>query len=180
VAASPATPSLRLKLDRAYEHIQALERDISAWIKTDPYEIADEPDPEPPLEQVSHPNVIYRRFRITRLDPVPAPLLIIVGDCLFNLRSALDHLAFALAVTNTPNMTTEQEASCEFPIFHDRPTKHGKERRKIGCIDPQAAAVIKALQPHHRRDYRDDPLWQIHELNRIDKHPWPSCRSSSR
>lgn len=162
--------SFRLKLNRAYEHAETLDRETRAWIETDPYEIVDEADPEPPLHQVNHAHVIYRRFRITRLDQMPDRFLALTGDCLFNLRSSLDHLAFALALARTPSMTSEQEAGSEFPIFHDRPMRHGEERRKVGCINPQAAAIIKALQPHHRRDYRDDPLWQIHELNRIDKH----------
>jgi hypothetical protein len=163
--------SFEHKLNRADKHVEALKHETGAWVETNPYEIVDEPDPEPPLEQSSDLRVVYRRFRVSRIDPVPDSLLTIVGDCLFNIRSALDHLAFSLAKAYTPTMTIEQEVGSEFPIFHERPMKTGEEVRKIGCVHPGAAAVIKAMQPHHRGSlYRDEPLWQIQELNRVDKH----------
>lgn len=163
--------SFSLKLDRAREHLQIFEDEARTWIETKPYGIVDEPDPNPPPHPFNQVTTIHRRFRMTRVDPVPARLSLIVEDCVFNIRSALDHLALALAKSFTPNMTDRQIATSEFPVFHLATLDPNTESRKIGCIAPAARTIIKALQPYHRgNSYHSDPLWRVHELNRIDKH----------
>jgi hypothetical protein len=68
-------------------------------------------------------------------------------------------------------MSDAQIQGSEFPIYYTGPMSRGTAQGKIGCICPTAQAVIKALQPHHRGNaYRLDPLWQIYEIDRIDKH----------
>ena len=68
-------------------------------------------------------------------------------------------------------MTADQVEGSEFPIRHRGPMKPDVEEKKIGCIDPGAIVAINGMQPYHRGNgYTSDPLWQIHELNRIDKH----------
>ncbi|HTV56667.1 MAG TPA: hypothetical protein VMI06_17350 [Terriglobia bacterium] len=164
------THSFGLKLDRAREHLQAFEQEAEAWVKTKPYAIVDEPDPNPPPQPIGNAVVIQRRFRVTRVDPVPGRLSLILGDCLFNIRSSLDHLALYLAKNHTPNMTPTQIRGSEFPIFQ-KPPSRPEERRKIGYVAPAVRSVIMALQPYHRGNtYHTHPLWQIHELNNIDKH----------
>ena len=47
----------------------------------------------------------------------------------------------------------------------------GQEKSKIGFIHPDAANLIKAIQPHLKgTKYKEDPLWILNELERIDKH----------
>jgi len=166
-------PSFQLKLDRASEHLDALDRKVRAWVDGKPFSVIDEPDPEPPLEALTF-HFRARRFRVERADDIPVDFAILIGDCLFNLRSALDHLALALAraysARNGVTMTPKQVRGSAFPIF-SRPMEVKDEEERIGCIDPAACAEIKALQPYHLKgDYASDPLWQIHELNCIDKH----------
>jgi hypothetical protein len=166
-----ANHSFLLKFERAKEHLHALELDAATWIESEPYRIIDEPDPDPPPYPVSNIGVSCRRFRVTRVDPVPKRFSLLIGDCVFNLRAALDHLALSLAKAFTPNITDRQIATSEFPIFHDEQMFKSVEERRIGCVAPPARKVIKLLQPYQRGDgYHSDPLWQLHELNRIDKH----------
>jgi len=122
--------SFYLKLDRAYEHSKALEDEATGWIKAKPYGIVDEPDPETTPDWVSARHH-HRRFRVTRVDPVPDRFSILIGDCVHNLRSALDHLALALARRHTPSMTADEIRGSEFPIFGDRPMSAGEEQPKI-------------------------------------------------
>src|SRR5688500_2689164 len=136
--------SFSLKLDRAREHLDSFEVEIGAWLITEPYGIVDEPDPEPPPQPVPD-GYRPRRFRIVRSAGVPARLSLLIRDCLFNLRAALDHLAFALAFANTPGMLESQISSSEFPIFRNLMDSKA-EQRKIGCIAPAACDAIKALQ----------------------------------
>jgi hypothetical protein len=165
------TPSFNLKLDRAREHLQTFKVKARSWVEGKPYSVVDERDPEPPLDTLSFAGLQRRRFRLARIDPVPDPLSLILGDSVHNLRASLDHLAMALAKAVTPAMTEKQIRGSEFPISDENPIATDLMDKKIGCVAPAARIIIEALQPHHRGNkYRDDPLWQIHELDRIDKH----------
>src|SRR5204862_8169161 len=76
------------KLDRAYEHLQALNAEIERWVARYPYGLRHEVGDEG-REHVGFLEV-YRR-------PDSAQFGLLIGDCAHNLRSALDHLAFAAA-----------------------------------------------------------------------------------
>lgn len=162
-----ASRSFDLKVERAYEHLNAFQAEASAWIDTKPYGIVDEQDPEPPPQPVGK-GCQPRRFRINRVTPVPEQLSLILGDCLFNLRSGLDHLALALARSHTPGMSQTQIGQSEFPIFSNARKYADQATKKIACVHPAASAIIEAFQPYHRG--HGYPLSQLHELNRIDKH----------
>ena len=162
--------SFNLKLARAREHLKAFDIYATAWIEAKPYKGIDEPDPEPPPQPVAD-GFYARRFRLYRIEPFPGWIGSILGDCLFNLRSCLDHLALALAKAFTPSLADDDITNSEFPIFDKSSGFQNQKGRKIGRIAPPAQAVIESLQPYHRGNaYATHPLWQIHSLNRIDKH----------
>lgn len=101
----------------------------------------------------------------------PDDLSLLVGECLHNTRSFLDNLVFHLGVAYSgANFTPEMQERSEFPIFGTRPMTTNEETRKIGGIHPDARAIIKQLQPHHVTDIRSAPLFQLHELDRHNKH----------
>src|SRR5262249_17836336 len=135
------------------------------WLATNPYGITDEFDPN-------------RSLNIVKITPTGFPdviLPILIGDCLFNMRSALDHLAFALVTKQYGTFPPENIArGIEFPIFHDETKYSGRERdRRIGLIHPDAQAIIDRLQPCHAgNDFRSHFLWQLNELCNMDKHRW--------
>jgi hypothetical protein len=165
-----ATHSFWLKLDRAYEHLKLFEREAEAWVEDQSKRVVDEPDPDPAPYHVFESDAIRKRIRVTGVDEVPMRFSILIGDCVFNLRSALDHLALALGLAHTPGMSAKQIKGSEFPVFN-RPMTQGDETKMIGCLHPAAAAAIKGMQPYLRgSNYATDPIWQIHELNIIDKH----------
>jgi hypothetical protein len=50
-----------------------------------------------------------------------------------------------------------------------------ERRKKIGCIHPNAQDIIVELQPYqHPTTFWLDPLWQLHQLNNVDKHRLPN------
>jgi hypothetical protein len=63
----------------------------------------------------------------------------------------------------------------EFPIFEkplNSETLRKFNKKTVGLSD-SAIAYIKSIQPYNRPaglPLSTDPLWRIHELNRIDKH----------
>jgi hypothetical protein len=167
------------KLDRAGEHIEHLRQLAKAWLGSDAYQLVSEADTQTGRTIV--------RAKIS--EPIPPAYALIAGDAAHSLRAALDNLAFSLAVAFTGDpLPPEIEKSSEFPIlplsvgtksgqdtFH-RVTKKGQPAQSSGLhklrgIDPQAVNVIEGFQPYHRgAQFEIDPLWTIHELDRIDKH----------
>jgi len=104
----------------------------------------------------------------TQLKPLPDDLGLVIGDALQALRSSLDNLAFALAISNNTNMTPKEEEGVSFPIF-DVPASTGHK-----SVDHMGSVVIgkviglcpdPAISP-----IQDHPLWILNKMNNRDKH----------
>lgn len=151
----------RNKLDRANEHFHTLDEEVFAWFSGHP-----DPLVNVETEGAKH-RLIYAR------DDFPSERFgVLIGDIVQNLRQGLDHLAFELAVFNSPDMTERERESSEFPVFWEEARWPNGKAKKIGCMCECAQAKIERLQPIKAGDpgYKDLPLWQLHELSRIDKH----------
>lgn len=156
------------KLARALEHLEAYNRVVQGWIDLHAH------SPFGPFKNDFEVTSQGTRY-IFYWDPVkefPAVETgLLIGDFLHNLRSALDHLAYELAVAYTIPLPAKAAETSEFPIFWNGPMDARQEQAKIGYIHPDAINLIKAIQPHHRgTKYTEDPLWILNELERIDKH----------
>jgi hypothetical protein len=164
-------PSYDLKLDRTNEHIEAVERCVEDWLRTDAYTIVREINPET--------GDTVRRAKIKR--PPPPELSLLIGDAIHNLRSALDHAVYFLAERNLGTLTPEIEHALMFPIVGNENSKGAPadgatiiddlmERTLIGVPGP-ARDFIKREQPYHWGDgYGFHWLWSVYNLDRIDKH----------
>ena len=71
-----------LKIDWANKHIEELHSALDAFIATNPYVVSEKRNPQ----TGEH---IYYAAKVT---PVPPGILLISGDILQNLRTALDYL----------------------------------------------------------------------------------------
>jgi hypothetical protein len=153
--------SFEEKLDRAYQHLQQLQLEPRRWIQTRPYTITDEIDPN------TGDNVIYGK--LLGLPPPIIPQLI--GDCLFNLRSCLDHLAYALAIANKRSPLTDTEAmSTAFPVFLHPGGFQSRGKGRVRLLSQRAQTVIERFQPYYAGDPPSHWLWLLDKLNNIDKH----------
>jgi hypothetical protein len=164
--------SWSLKRDRAVEHLEALEAVISSLIKGDPK----------PIRLVSQPNAEETReeFRVHIVSPIPPRVDLIFGDCVHNLRSALDHLAVALGVLNgaDPNDDTIsfpiRTSEAAFYRKYESGSRKGAFARSSGmhsirALGPDAQAFIEGLQPYRRPDQLG-VLWELQYLDNRDKH----------
>jgi hypothetical protein len=162
----------RLKLSRAFKHLKDLRRAESGWLNGDNHSVWSEPNPKT--------GGLIFLASVTE-QPPSDPFSLLIGDFLHNLRSALDLLAFALASGHTKPLPDEVAESSEFPIFGDESKKgvHESGQRlfrdnglaRIRGWDPEAQTAVELLQPYQRGDtFREDPLWILHELDRINKH----------
>jgi hypothetical protein len=149
--------SVRQKLLRADEHHAELAAEVQAFVEGPPYLITESFDGDVHVmvaEVVQHP---------------PMRLSVILGDLLYNLRSALDHLAwqFALATTERPDWRTA------FPIY-DSPREF-KDRARIQDVPPEVALLMEAMQPYHDRaqgvlPWLGQELVPVRNMGNRDKH----------
>lgn len=144
----------RLKLERAHEHTVALDAEIADFLASHPYVAIAEIDPD----QGCH----VFRLRV-RAQPPPR-LGLLVGDCLHNLRSTLDHLVWQLARTTTPTPSP----LTEFPLFERAAAYPPGAKGRLQHVPPAAHPLIEAMQPYHGGDF--SRLRTLHTLSNIDKH----------
>lgn len=154
---------LVLKLGRAEHHLETLRGEVEGFIQSDFYETVTDRD--------------YKRRLVARVKNVEQPppeLSVLIGDCVHNLRSSLDHLAYALASYTQPLPELYAKTSA-FPIFKTGPLYRRKGPAgalyKMRGMSRRTRAAIQRVQPYHRRK---NPLlwqlWMLEELSSIDKH----------
>ena len=149
----------RLKVVRAREHLQEIHFQQGRFFESNPYSVTDEFDAK------AGKHVF--RIHVHR-DPPKHRLAALVGDCVHNLRSALDHLVWRLS--EDFGGSNDADTMTQFPIFR---TEVGYDTRGINQIvrvGPGAAAIIRLLQPFHFDPPILHPLWMIRELDNGDKH----------
>lgn len=150
-----------LKIRRAEEHAKTISDEIIAWEKANPYVLTKNNDPQ------------GRFYSITaHLEPAPDwdRWSLVFGDCIHNLRSALDHLIFAVAVSQTKANTPDDERVLQFPIA-DTPEKFASQASRIKSLSEAVKTSIEGLQPFKRGHQLLPPLLAlVRDFDNSDKH----------
>src|SRR5438270_13940786 len=110
---------VRAKLERADKHIDDLERLVMPLADRATKGIVREEHFKPYFE-LGHPRYVYRA---TDVPEIGTDCATIVGDALFNMRSALDHLAVQLAYRDG---VVDVAPNAYFPCHGDSMTKKRK------------------------------------------------------
>lgn len=102
---------------------------------------------------------------------------LLLGECIHNLRSSLDNLAFALArLRRDP---PERPNRIAFPIFENGQEFQANGLRTLDQLPGNAAELIERIQPFQRDGSSGigtpdlDALLHLHQLNNADKHRVP-------
>jgi hypothetical protein len=147
---------IRVKIKRAKKHLAELEeaaetyRDSYTHISIDKSGFAQ-----------GEPN-------LRKLPTIHFEMLAIAGDVLQNLRSALDHVMFNLALVANPNASEATLRRITFPIGKSAADYKSHSRARIkGMIRAHAMQFIDGLKPYKSGN---ELLWKLHETNNIDKH----------
>lgn len=153
----PSLKNPKLKIERAKEHLDILDNELIKFQDAKPFRVTC-------YENIEH-TLYIMKCEIPIIDP---RLAIIAGDAVYNLRSALDHIAWQLALTTTD---TPRDRTA-FPIVDVNTSKKRTTFDNItGDIPIEAINEIKLLQPYNRgTSYQADLLWQLDKLCNIDKH----------
>jgi hypothetical protein len=171
LSAKSVNQSWRLKIARAKKHLNELEGELGNYSNRHPYEAVRD------RKSQKNPNIGRFRLRMTE-DPDPM-LAVIIGDVLFNLRSALDHLAVALAPRRRKSkaffpiaLIDPWKESGADPDSGDIPQNRRSFESAITGMPGEAVAFIKSIQPYNLPPDVADLhfLYVLSRLENADKH----------
>ena len=162
-----ADQSWQLKIRRAEEHARHLECLIEEYVSGDHYR----------TECINPSDLDSRHYRLIITQEPDPWISVILGDMLFNIRSALDHVAVAIA-------KEQRQCDVQFPVFsmEKRRGSCGKEHEPFknatrGMI-ADAVAVMRREQPFEIWSHATAPdhpakrgrLYLLNKLQNADKH----------
>ncbi|NTW30100.1 MAG: hypothetical protein HGA33_02400 [Candidatus Moranbacteria bacterium] len=157
----PSLEGIMAKLARAMHHISEYEEARKKWrasiVANPPITIQENPSPPQPTFVLTSPKV----------DPEISP---IIGDCVHNLRTCLDHLIGQLAIKEGHDIA--KRSPLAFPVCTDKSAYDNFVQTKISPFikNLEVLQAINAIQPYHRHEPKTDPLWVLSELDNLDKH----------
>lgn len=140
------------KLNRAKDLLGSLKQELSIFLDSKPYRIGTKRDTERRL--------IYF---LKEVGEIPENIPTLVGEILQNLRSALDHKAYELFTSNSSG----DGRHIYFPIAADQASYEANKERKTKGMSQPAKDFIDSIKPYKEGNVI---LWQINELNNLDKH----------
>ena len=149
------------RISRADEHLASLNQAMDEWVDHLTSQTSSEANPD---------RTEFKIFAGLSTVPDVVRWALLIGDCVHNLRSALDHAVYECSGPTPP-------FNCEFPIFLDRTALDRPERDKgsylfkiRGITNENVRSIIEAAQPFSRGDGPEHPLWVLHQLDIQDKH----------
>src|SRR5262249_51773495 len=155
---APDLDGVREKVGRAQHHLLDLHSRAMSTLDTKGEII-------PPKVEVKSKGRLERTtFRLPKPRPLDPTLCLIIGDCVHNLRSALDHLVYQLAILNGTSADAASRTS--FPIYTKRKKfKNFVKDNVTPFVSGTALAEIKKLQPYQTSDPESCTLWKLSQLD---------------
>ncbi|HEY3704327.1 MAG TPA: hypothetical protein VGL22_04650 [Terracidiphilus sp.] len=157
--------SVRAKIGRAQGYLAQVKSALNATLST---ESKIEPIPFNTHRQ-RHNQIL---IALSNFGPIGTDFPLIVGDCVHNMRSALDHLVYQLAILN--HAPPEAAEKTMFPVCL---TKEGNgfdsivKRKVAPFVSSAALAELERCQPYKAYDVPEESdIWVLHKLDIIDKH----------
>jgi hypothetical protein len=150
------------KFNRAKQQFDVLRHEIGAF---------SDQDPEPHSSRGYFDTKTWEwieRFQVRKAPPLRWG--VILGDCVHNLRSALDHLICQLTLLDGGTM--DDCAQTQFPIASKSEAQfEAMANHRIPCLSKRHRALVKKAQPYHAGDgAASHPLDILAELSNADKH----------
>jgi hypothetical protein len=155
---------VRAKIARAGEHRNALHNEIRAYFDSKPYALR---------KQVNDERTRWSVTMDILREPNAQRFGLIFGDSIHNIRSALDHLFFAIAdgQPGSASVKTRSRREWKFPIAGAAPGFAGIANKIGGHVPAAVWAAIEREQPYNRTDPAEAMLIRmVSKLDIADKH----------
>ncbi|HUY55018.1 MAG TPA: hypothetical protein VMV23_07650 [Candidatus Nanopelagicaceae bacterium] len=154
----PSLYSAGLKMWRAQTHLNILRDQLAALTEGDVYSFEVKID----ADGLNHTYYSSHPAR------VPDSIVVVLGDCIHNLRSVLDHLACQLV-----RASGQEPGNVAFPIQHEKTAVDpctGIERPTLALpVRDDIRDSLDSMQPYHGTDIGRRLNW-LNGLDIIDKH----------
>jgi hypothetical protein len=149
----------RIKLHRVAVHIKAIGECVADYSGSEPHKRVTQAD---------------GKQKVNVIDDPPPEISVLAGEALYQLRSAIDHLAFDLVKLNAGNiqLPADWEEHCFFPLWLNVPKKPATYNcfsHILPGISKQAFTFIEGVQPY-RSNRTGNVLRLLADLSNIDKH----------
>jgi len=150
--------SVRAKLRRADQHLKTLRREIRTFVKARGHRFVAEPNAD---------RTQYILHAYFARPPDVEQWGLVLGDAVHCLRSALDHLVYAIAICESNADPPPNHTRVMLPLTRTPESFTGAGRR-ISGLSKDVRARIESLQPYPGRD--NDLLSLLEDLDVADKH----------
>jgi len=152
---------------RAGEHGREVAEAIASWTASAPFR----------THREYSDDRLAMRIVADEFEPAPdfGGWGMVVGDCVHNLRAALDNLVFAAARQHHDPPANPDLLN--FPICKDTQQYKSAMGRIRGDLSDTAQGLIEHVQPLRNVSPEADLLWILHRLDIDDKHKIPSVVS---
>ncbi len=155
--------SAELKLARAAKHLRAIKRCIADYSAAQPHKLVARPKGE-------------KKLNVPK--PPPQVISILAGEMVYQMRSALDHLAFDIIKANLTVAAVDPRwrEHCQFPLRTKiprgctLPLAKSQFSNDLPGISDEAFAVIERMQPYYSGRALNTYLRFLAHLSNIDKH----------
>jgi len=119
----------------------------------------------------------YGQLIASNVGEIPEDLPLLLGEMLYQLRSALDSCIYQATVYATQDPPTD-EGKLEYPITTDKKEWPGLVKRRLMHLSAHVVDTVEKTQPYHKQfptteEYIQSPsrsLGILHELARKDRH----------
>jgi hypothetical protein len=153
--------SVFAKLHRSTENFEEVKTRVSTRLKSGEFRVS--------MQLNSDTTVHVWRFHAPKGTDF-TDVSVRVGDCLHNLRSALDHLVYAIAVHESGQNPPPKEGTLAFPLANS-PAEFKKARNRIATLSSGVQDVIERVQPFNRTtNGKASAIGVLAKLDDIDKH----------
>jgi len=158
------------RIARGREQLDDLCQDVREFLESDPCEISLSQHVQRPFDFLGLQTAEDQlKFKILKTPPLKWAMRI--GEVGYNLRAALDHLVFQLAVWNNSN---PEDKRTQFPIIIE-PAQYfgGRNWRKVMLkgVSQQHQAMIDLLQPYQvGKTAEGTALASLNWFSSKDKH----------
>jgi hypothetical protein len=154
--------SVNAKLKRAELHAQWLTDEIMPWLQLKTYELR----PKVNADSTRYAIVVH----VVGDEPPIERWSLMVGDCLHNLRCALDHLVYAIAVHDSATEPPPDATSLMF-VIADTQGEFTKSAKRLQSLSAPVQTAIESVQPFNRPHLTLPPLLAVlANLENVDKH----------
>ena len=156
--------SAKLKLARAAKHLRAIKQCIAVYSAGQPHKIVAK---------------ARGKKKLNIPKPPPRAICILAGEMVYQMRSALDHLAFNLVKINARGIILPEGwvENCDFPLklrlpkdVCSTPLAYKYFSDRLPGISEPAFAFIESVQPYYRVGAVNNCLRFLAGLSNIDKH----------